>query len=256
VPAFQEGKNLKIAIPTLLAGAALAVLFAFPGTNAHAQQSYVSRYDVYTGFADIDSPMLGLNEQGFHAQAGMNMRRWLSVGADYSEGTGSQILTTNLLPAALQATVNGAQAQYILLGYLPANYRLAVPTDAATQTFAFGPQLVDRHYSKLTLFLRPSLGALRERAVPHAQDAFQTVIVGQLAPAGFKRDWTGFYGVGGGAEVALNKHVGIRGQMDFVYNHPFNDILADGRWTYRFSVGPSFHFGRNVAAGGKKGRKP
>jgi hypothetical protein len=256
VSVFQEDKTLKTTIHCLLAGAALAVLFAFSGTTARAQQVYVSRYDVYAGFADINSPMLGLNEHGFHLQAGMNMRRWLSVGADYSEGTGSQILTTDLLPAALQATVNGAQAQYILLGYLPANYRLAVPTDAATQTFAFGPQLVDRHYSKLTFFLRPSLGALRERAVPHAQDAFQTVIVGQLAPAGFKRDWTGFYGFGGGAEVALSKHIGLRGQMDVVYNHPFNDILADGRWTYRFSAGPSFHFGRNVAAGGKKSRKP
>ena len=247
---------MKIAISCLLAGTALAVLFAFPGTNAHAQQSYVSRYDAYAGFADINSPMLGLNEHGFHLQAGMNMRRWLSVGADYSEGTGPQVLPPDLLPAALQATVNGAQAQYIALGYLPANYHLAVPTDAATQTFAFGPQLVDRHYSKLTLFIRPSLGALRERAVPHAQDAFQTVIVVGLAPAGFKLDWTGFYGVGGGAEVAVSKHIGIRGQFDFVYNHPFNDIIADGRWTYRYSVGPSFHFGRNVAAGGKKGRKP
>ena len=244
---------MKIATHSLLAGTALAVLLAFTGTSVHAQQSYVSRYDVYTGFADIDSPMLGLNEQGFHAQAGMNMRRWLSVGADYSEGTGSQILTTNLLPAALQAQVNGAQAQYIAAHLLPANYFLAVPTDAATQPFAIGPQLVNRHYAKFTLFVRPSLGALRERAVPHAQDAFQTVIVGQLAPAGFKLDWTGFYGVGGGAEVAVSKHIGIRGQMDLVYNHPFNDILADGRWTYRFSVGPSFHFGRNVAAGGKKG---
>jgi hypothetical protein len=247
---------LKIATPTLLVVSVLAVLIAFSGTTAHAQQAYVSRYDVYAGFADIDSPALGLNEQGFHAQAGMNLRTWLSVGADYSEGTGSQILTTNLLPAALQAQVNGAQAGYIAAHLLPANYFLAVPTDAATQTFAFGPQLVDRHYSKLTLFIRPSLGALRERAVPHAQDAFQTVIVGQLAPAGFKLDWTGFYGVGGGAEVAISKHVGIRGQMDFVFNHPFNDILADGRWTFRYSVGPSFHFGRNVAAGGKKSRTP
>jgi len=247
---------LKIAIPRLLATTALAVLFALAGTTAHAQQSYVSRYDAYAGFADIDSPMLGLNEHGFHAQAGMNMRTWLSVGADYSEGTGPQVLTPNLLPAALQAQINAAQTAAIHLGLLPANYQLAVPTDAATQTFAFGPQLVNRHYAKLTLFIRPSLGALRERAVPHAADAFQTVIVGQLAPAGFKLDWTGFYGLGGGAEVAVSKHIGLRGQMDFVYNHPFNDIIADGRWTYRFSVGPSFHFGRNVAAGGKKSRKP
>jgi len=241
-------------IPRLFASAALAVLMACPSASALAQQSYVGRYDVYTGFADIDSPMLGLNEQGFHAQLGMNPRRWYSIGADYSEGTGSQILTTNLLPAALQAQINAAQAGYIAAHLLPANYVLAVPTDAATQTFAFGPQLVDRHYSKLTLFLRPSLGALRERAVPHAQDAFQVVIVGQLAPAGFKLDWTGFYGVGGGFEVAVSKHIGIRGQMDMVFNHPFNDILADGRWTYRYSVGPSFHFGSNMAAGGKKSR--
>jgi hypothetical protein len=81
------GKTLKIAIPCLLAGTTLAVLFAFSGTTANAQQTYVSRYDVYAGFADIDSPMLGLNEHGFHLQAGMNMRTWLSVGADYSEGT-------------------------------------------------------------------------------------------------------------------------------------------------------------------------
>jgi len=235
----------------LLAGAALALLTSSHAIIAHAQQatppkqSYVGRFDVYAGFTDINSPMLGLNEQGFHAQVGMNPRRWYSVGADYSEGTGSQILTTDLLPAALQTTVNTAQAGYIQLGLLPANYRLAVPTDAFTQTFAFGPQLVDRHFSRVTFFLRPSLGALRERAVPHAIDAFQTVVVKQLSPAGFKLDWTGFYGVGGGAEFAVSKHVGLRTQFDAVYNHPFNDILADGRWTYRYSVGPSLHFGAN-----------
>jgi hypothetical protein len=83
--------------------------------------------------------------------------------------------------------------------------------------------------------------------VPHPADAFQTIIVGQLAPAGFKLDWTGFYGVGGGADYSISRHFGIRAQMDAVYNHPFNDILANGRWTFRYSVGPSFHFGRNMA---------
>lgn len=228
---------------------ALAALAAFGAASAQAQQTYIGRYDAYVGYADINSPDLGLNESGFHTQGGINLRRWLSVGGDYSIGWGSQILTTNLLPAALQAEVNAAQQEYIYLGYLPANYHLAVPTDAFTQTFAFGPQLVDRHHARFTLFLRPSLGALRERATPHAADAFQTVIVGQLAPAGYKLDWTGFYGVGGGGEVALTHHVGVRMQMDVVYNHPFNDILADGRWTFRTSVGPAFHFGRNTAAG-------
>jgi hypothetical protein len=249
---------LKIAIRCLLAGAALAVLFAFPATTAHAQQAYVGRYNVYAGFADIDSPMLGLNEQGFHAQAGINPRLWLSFGADYSEGHGSQVLTPNLLPAALQATIATEIAGLEQLHELPAGYQLAVPATAATQTFAFGPQFSDRHYAKFTLFIRPSLGALRERAVPYSNpaDPFEEGVVASLAPAGFKLDWTGFFGVGGGAEVAVCKHLSIRGQMDVVYNHPFNDILADGRWTYRYSVGPSFQFGRNVAAGGKKVRKP
>ena len=233
----------------LLAAATVAVLVASPAMPTQAQQSYVSRYDVYAGFADIDSPALGLNEHGFHVQAGMNPRRWLSFGGDYSKASGSQLLTTGLLPTALQTQINGAQAGFIALGLLPPTYHLAVPTDAFTQTFAFGPQLVDRHHSRFTLFLRPSLGALRERAVPHPADPFQAVIVKQLAPAGSKTDWTGFYGVGGGGEVGLSRHVGIRAQIDIVYNHPFNDILANGRWTFRYSVGPSLHFGSNA---GKK----
>src|ERR1017187_3437643 len=188
----------------LLVCAALAALLSST-VISKAQQSYIGRYDAYVGYADINSPMLGLDEHnGFHAQAGINPRRWLSIGGDYSEGTGSQLLTTNLLPAALQAQINAAQAQFIAAGFLPANYHLAVPTDAATQTFAFGPQLAFRRLSRLTLFLRPPLGAVRERAVPHPADAFQTVIVGQLAPAGFKLDWTGFHGAGGGAESSTS----------------------------------------------------
>ena len=228
--------------------AVLAVNF-LPAAPAKSQQAYVGRYDVYVGFADIDSRALGLNEQGFHIQAGINPRRWYSFGADFSAAAGSEMLTTDLLPAALQAQINAAQAGYIALHLLPANYHLAVPTDATTQTFAMGPQLAYRHFSKATLFLRPSLGALRERAVPHAADAFQKVIVAELAPAGFKRDWTGFYGIGGGTDFSITKHFGLRAQIDFVYNHPFNDILANGRWTLRYSIGPSLHFGRNVGAG-------
>ena len=217
------------------------------GARGNAQQTEIRRYDAYAGFADIDAPDLGLNQQGFHGQVGRNMRRWYSVGFDYSIVSGSEVLTTTLLPAALQAQVNAAQQQFIALGLLPPNYVLRVPTDAFTQTFAFGPQLVFRHFSKVTLFARPSLGALRERATPHPADPFQTLVVKELAPAGYKLDWTGFYGVGGGADVRVNNWLGIRGQFDGVYNHPFNDILANGRWTFRYSVGPSFHFGKDIA---------
>jgi hypothetical protein len=81
-----------------------------------------------------------------------------------------------------------------------------------------------------------------EPAVPHAAEAFHKVIVAQLAPAGYKTDWTGFYGVGGGGDYTISPHFGTRAQMDFVYNLPFNDILAIGRWTIRYSGGPSFRF--------------
>lgn len=239
---------MKLYYLRLVAFAVLAANF-LPAAPTQAQQTYIGRYDVYVGFADIDSRALGLNEQGFHVQVGINPRRWLSFGGDFSAASGSEMLTTDLLPAALQTQINAAQAGYIALGLLPANYHLAVPTDATTQTFAMGPQLAYRHFSKATLFLRPSLGALRERAVPHPADAFQKVIVAELAPAGFKRDWTGFYGIGGGTDIVVTQHFGLRAQLDLVYNHPFNDILANGRWTFRYSVGPSFHFGRNVALG-------
>ena len=215
--------------------------------SASAQQPVVPRYDIYAGYTDIDSPALGLNQQGFHTQVGMNVRSWTSTGFDYSIATGSEILTTSELPAAKQAQINGAIQLYQAAGLLPPGYQLAVKTDALTQTFAFGPQLVYRHYAKATFFLRPSLGALREHAVPHPSDPFATLVVGQLAPAGFKQDWTGFYGVGGGGEFAVTSHFGVRAQLDAVYNHPFNDILANARWTYRYSVGPTFHFGRNIA---------
>ena len=86
--------------------------------------------------------------------------------------------------------------------------------------------------------------------MPYPADGFQKVIIAQLAPAGYKRDWTGFYGIGGGGDLTLTRHLGLRAQIDFVYNHPFNDILANGRWTFRYSVGPSFRFGRNVGKTG------
>jgi hypothetical protein len=226
--------------------ASTTLLLILAAVHVHAQQSYVGRYDAYVGFADLYTPELGLNQVGFHTQVGINPRRWYSVGFDYSVSTGSEVLTTALLPASLQAQVNAAQAAYIAAGLLPPNYQLAVPTDATTQTFALGPQLIFRHFPHAAIFVRPSLGALRERAVPHPADPFATVVAHELAPAGFKLDWTGFYGVGGGGDFVLTKHLGLRTQIDIVHDYPFNDILAHGRWTYRFAVGPSFHLGRNV----------
>jgi hypothetical protein len=133
-------------------------------------------------------------------------------------------------------------------GVIPPTYKLVVPTDAFSQTFALGPQLTYRHYKPVTLFVRPSLGAIRQKVTPHPTDPVSTAIVEQLVPAGYKVDWSGFYGFGGGMDWNATKHFGIRAQVDVVYWRLFNDLLANGTWTTRYAFGPTFHFGRNIAA--------
>ena len=136
---------------------------------------------------------------------------------------------------------------------LPPTYAVDVPLSATTQTFTAGSQLNYRHFSKVTFFIRPSLAAFRLEATPHPRNANDATVVGALeltnvlTPQGTITDWTGAYGVGGGVEFALARHFGVRAQLDAVWNHPFNYVVADGGWSYRYSIGPSFHFGRNIA---------
>ena len=172
-----------------LAYAPAAVPFIF-NVPVQGQQSYVSRYSAYTGFATIDSPVLGLEEKGVHAQFGVNPKSWLSMGIDYSAATRSDALTPNLLLASIQRTIHASENQLKGIGALPPTYVLRLRTDASTQTLGAGPQLAYRHFSHLTLFAHPSLGALREHVVPRPADPFQILLVNQLAPAEYKL--TGF----------------------------------------------------------------
>lgn len=213
---------------------------------AYAQQSYVSRYDVFTGYSFLTSPKIDLTANGFHIQAGFRPRTWYSIGFDYSNFWGDLTLTPNLLPTELQQQLAKQLAYLAAIGKLPAGYSLVVPASSRTQTFAFGPQVAFRHWKTVTPFLRPSLGAIYEEATPKPGDPIAAAIVNQLSPEGKKTDWQGFYGVGGGFDVNVSKHVALRFQADWVWDHLFNDILADGRQTVRFSVGPAFNFGRNI----------
>ena len=209
-----------------------------------AQQSYVSRYDLYTGFSDLNTPGLNnINQVGFHLQAGLNTSRWLSYGVDYSIQTGATHLTPGLATAALQQQ---------LAAELPRGYNLYIPFNANTQTITAGGQLVLRHYRHVTFFARPVLTAFRISATPHPTDAIGTLVAAQLVPGGTKIDWVGAYGAGGGVEFAMSHHLGIRAQFDAGWNHPFNDILGRGSFSYRSSIGPAFHFGREVVHGAGK----
>jgi hypothetical protein len=133
-----------------------------------------------------------------------------------------------------------------MLGTLPAGYMLRLPAHSVTQTLAIGPQFSYRHFSKVTLFIRPSIGAIHETATPHPADPIAAGVAMQLAPSGQKTDWAGFYGFGGGVDFLISKHFALRVQADLVHDHLFSDLLNDGRWTTRFSVGPAFNFGSNI----------
>ena len=216
---------------------------------AFGQQTYVTRYDAFVGYAFLDSPHVNLFGNGFAAQFGVRPKTWYSLGFDYSYSKGDLKLTPDLLPTALQQQLGGELAGLIGAGLLPKTYTLVVPAHASTQTFAVGPQVSYRHFTHATLFLRPVFaGAIHEAATPQAApgDFFAAGVVQALAPAGKKTDTTWFLGFGGGFDVIFSKHVSLRVQGDLVWNHLFNDLLQDGSFTTRFSVGPAFNFGRNI----------
>lgn len=214
--------------------------------GACAQQDYVGRYDIYSGYAQLIAPNVNLTTRGYHLQAGMNWKTWAALGFDYSVTTGHTSLTPNLLPNALQQQLGQQILALIQAGVIPPTYQVWVPVDSNTQTFAAGPNFNYRRFKRVTFFIRPSLGAVRETATPHPHDQVTTAIAAELVPSGKKTDWTGFYGFGGGYDLNATKHFSLRMQTDIVYFHIFNDLLRDGRWDIRWSIGPTFHFGRNI----------
>ena len=223
-------------------GQALVAVLTMCAAPAFSQQTYVTRYDSSAGYTFLDSPHLGLFENGFNLQVALRPSPWYAVGFDYTNARGDTTFTADLLPVALQQEL----AQLATEGLLPPGFVLAVPTHSFSQTFALGPSLTFRHFQHLTFFMRPSLGAVRKTATPMSHDPVTAAVVQALVPAGKKTDWSGFYGFGGGADFILTRHFALRLQSDVVYDHLFNDILKDGRWTIRFSVGPAFFFGPNI----------
>lgn len=216
---------------------------------ASAQQDYIGHYDVYTAYMYLRSPLINLGESGFHTQIGTNPTKWYSLGFDFSAGTGDTVLTTNMLKSSLQQQIAAQLAPLKAAGYLPAGYQPAVPLHSRSQTYATGPQLNYRHFKSVTLFIHPDLGAIHEDALPHAPatDLIAQGLVASFAPTGIKTDWTYFYGVGGGADFNITNHFGLKVHVDYVRDHLFSDML-NARSSVRFSVGPSFHMGRNIAA--------
>lgn len=225
----------------------LAVVVVLLTSPIFCQQEYVTRYDVFGGYSFLNSPSVGLFENGFEFQIGVRPKTWYSLGFDYSLSAGDLTITSNLLTPALQSQLGAQLQQLAAAGILPPGFSLSVPTHSRTQTFAAGPQFSYRRLSHITLFVRPSVGAIYEVATTHPADPIASAIAAQLAPSGKKTDWTAFYGFGGGADLLFSKHLALRVQGDLVHDHLFSDLLQNGRWTTKFSVGPAFNFGKNIA---------
>jgi hypothetical protein len=204
---------------------------------AFAQQEYVSRYDTFAGFSYLNSPTLNLAERGFNVEAGVNATRWLALGADYSYFTGHSTLFPQDLTTALQLQ---------LATLVPPGVPVSVPFDSITYTFTAGPQFNYRGMKWVTLFARPAIGGMHERATLKPQDPFTTALVAQLVPKGHKSDLEPFFGVGGGFDLNASRQVGIRVAFDYVHVNLFDGFLKESRNSLRISVGPTFRFGRNV----------
>jgi len=228
------------------AGLMLIAALLLVTSSALGQQTNVTRFDTFVGYGFLNSPHVSLFENGLAFQIGVRPTTWYSLGFDYSISTGDLTLTPDLLTTQLQQQLGGELAQMAAAGMIPPGYALSLNSHSRTQTFAFGPQLAYRHFQKVTLFVRPNCGIIKELATPQPADPIAKGIVAQLAPSGQKRDWTPFYGFGGGIDFLLNNHFGLRVQGDLVRDHLFDDLLKDPRWTTRFSIGPIFNFGKNI----------
>jgi hypothetical protein len=77
--------------------AAVSLLILMLAATVSGQQTYVTRFDLFTGYTYLDSPKVGLSEHGFHTQIGVRPWTWMSLGFDYSVAKGDLSITPNLL---------------------------------------------------------------------------------------------------------------------------------------------------------------
>lgn len=227
---------------------AVTVFVILASLSAFAQQSYVGRWEAYTGYAFFDTPSLNLFQNGFNGQFGSNVTPWMALGFDFSVFQGSNSLTPGMLNTGVQQELVKTITAGMEAGLIPPGYRLTgVPSTSTTYTYSAGPQINIRHFQQVTFFVRPALGALHESASLSPSDPVTKALVAGLVGKGLqKSDTVIFYGFGGGMDFNIAQHVSISTAADFVHYDMFSGLLNGGRNTVRFSIGPKFHFGQNI----------
>ena len=218
----------------------------FLAACSFAQQTYVGRWDAYAGYARVMQPSINLAAPGFAIQVAVRPTYWITLGVDYTFGRGQNTIEPGMLLPSVQNQLGTLLDQLAGMGLVPPGYQLAVPFNIRAQAIQVGPYFPFRHFQAVTFFVRPNLGALEVVATPRPADPIAALVVSQVIPSGKKTDWTYFYGFGGGLEFNVQKHFALRFQADFAHDHFFNDLLKAGN-TIRFSVGPAFQWGKNMA---------
>ena len=228
----------------------LTLFVLLTALTGFAQQDYIARYSAFTAFSYFSTPSLNLVQRGFDADFGINLRSWLTLGGDFSYGTGHSSLLTNDLNAATQAKLAP------ILPHLPPGFVLAVPYNSTDYTYEAGPQFNYRGLKKFTLFARPALGAIHATVTAnpnncqqpqlHCGPILSQIVSGLLGGKTSSSDTVVFYGFGGGVTWEATHYFGIRVATDFVHYDFFSNILNGGRNSIRVTVGTKFNFGQNI----------
>jgi len=225
----------------------VCALALFASMPALAQDQAINRFTIYTGFDYMTNPSENLTQRGFDTDFGVTVKPWLGLGADFS-AAGDAIISGG-------GTINGSQTKYAAaLGaahakfpeLVPAPNQITVPFRSTTYTIAAGPQFYIRKWAKVTFLVRPGLGAIKASAdltfPPGLGPIFEQL--GIVPPNPHQSDTTWFWGVGGGVDLNVSRHIGIRFTGDYINTHLFSNLLTNRQNYARFTVGPTWRWGR------------
>ena len=232
-----------VAVTRRLLFLGLAIFICLP---AMAQETVINRYTVYTGFDYMASPARNLTERGFDTDFGITAKPWLGLGADFM-AIGDSIIsgagTINGSETVYAATLKAAAAHGLPV---PLPNMIRVPFRSTTYTFAVGPQIYVRKFQKVTFLVRPGLGVIKESAdltfPPGLGQLFPMLNIS--VPAPHQKDTTWFFGLGGGFDLNFSRHVALRFTGDWVNTHLFSNLLSNRQNYARFTVGPTWRWGR------------
>lgn len=242
LPSFLERNvaNVRRVLFLLL----VALLICLP---AVAQEDYeINRYTLYTGFDYMISPARNLTQRGFDTDFGFTAKPWLGLGVDFS-ASGDSIISG-------AGTINGTETIYaptLTAGHqvnpiVPLPNLVNVPFRSTTYTLAGGPQIYIRKFRKVTFLARPGFGMIKESATlalpPGISQLFPLLQI--AVPVSQQKDTTWFVGLGGGFDINLSKRVAFRFTADWINTHLFSDLLTQRQNYVRFTMGPTWRWGR------------